>query len=89
MLADRYNPLRTGGVCLSLYAALMISSWFLLCNPATFGPILILHGVVSGSCMTLTASLQQRLPCRFFLSIQALQPDKAAFRQAFPQQRMF
>lgn len=61
MLADRYNPLRTGGVCLSLYAALMISSWFLLCNPVAFGPVLILHGVVSGSCMTLTASLQQKL----------------------------
>ena len=61
MLADRYNPLRTGGVCLGLYATLMISSWFLLRNSATFGPVLILHGVVSGSCMTLTASLQQKL----------------------------
>ncbi|UKI31274.1 MAG: MFS transporter [Lentisphaeria bacterium] len=61
ILADRFNPLRTGMSCLGLYAALMILGWVLLGNPAAFGPILILHGVVSGSCMTLTASLPQRL----------------------------
>ena len=67
ILADRYNPLRTGGVCLCLYATLMIFSWFLLETPSMFGPILVLHGVVSGSCMTLTASLQQKLfPREFF-----------------------
>ncbi len=61
MLADKFNPLRTGGVCLAVYAVLMLCGWGVLSNPAAFGAILILHGIVSGSCMTLTASLQQRL----------------------------
>ena len=63
MLADRYNPLRTGGVCLGLYATLMISSWFLLRNSATFGPVLILHsGAVCPVCF---CNRHCRIRCKY------------------------
>lgn len=60
-LSDRFHPLRTGLVALVLYMILMFVSYGLMADSAYFGLLFILHGIVSGSYMTLAASLGARL----------------------------
>lgn len=61
ILSDRFHPLRTGLAALILYAVLMFASFALMADAVYFGVLFILHGVVSGSFFTLTASLGSRL----------------------------
>jgi MFS family permease len=61
MLADRFHPLRLGIVALALYA--LATLWGGLCatTPLKFDIAFVLHGVLSGTFMTATASILQRL----------------------------
>ncbi len=61
MLSDRFNPLRCGLVGLAAYLVLMAAGWGFLADAGWFGPIFILHGIISGSYFTATASLGPRL----------------------------
>ncbi len=61
VIADFFHPLRAGIVALSGYLIVMVCGWFLLGDPANFGIIFVIHGVVSGCYMTLTASLASRI----------------------------
>ncbi len=60
-LADRFHPIRLGFVLSLLYGLLMLFGGFVTNSAATFGVFFVLHGVLSGSYMTATASLGQRL----------------------------
>jgi len=61
ILADRFHPLRLGIVALALYA--MATLWGGLCapTPLKFDIAFVLHGVLSGTFMTATASILQRM----------------------------
>ncbi len=59
--ADRFHPLRCGITVLAVYMVLMLVSWKLMGKPEYFGTIFVLHGIISGCYMTLTASLPARL----------------------------
>jgi MFS family permease len=61
ILADRFHPLRLGVVALALYA--LATLWGGLCatTPLKFDIAFVLHGVLSGTFMTATASILQRL----------------------------
>jgi maltose/moltooligosaccharide transporter len=61
VLADRFHPLRLAMVSLGLYA--LAALWGGLCSktPLNFDVAFVLHGVLSGSYMTATASLLMRL----------------------------
>ena len=60
VLADRFHPIRCGIVSMTGYFIVMIAGWFWN-DMKYFEIIFILHGVISGSYMTLTASLSYRL----------------------------
>ncbi len=61
MLADRFHPLRCGLTALAAYMLLMFAGWMFMKDAENFGVIFVLHGIISGSYMTLTASLAARL----------------------------
>jgi len=61
VLADRYHPLR---ICLGTLALYTIScglSWLLVTGPVSFGISLVIHGIISGTFYTGSASLMLRL----------------------------
>ncbi len=60
-ISDRFHPLRCGITALIAYLLLMGVSWFLMADAKYFSPIFVLHGIISGSYMTLTASLAARI----------------------------
>jgi MFS family permease len=61
MAADRFHPLRLSMAGLALYALIMGAGGFLVHDPFSFGVLMVLHTVVSGSIFTAWASLSQRL----------------------------
>lgn len=61
VLADRFHPLRLGLWVSFLYGALMIWASIATVDAVTFSIFFIAHGVITGSYMTATASLGQRL----------------------------
>lgn len=61
MLADRFHPLRVGFWTTLLYAGLMLWASFIAVDVPSFTLFFIIHGVITGSYMTATASLGQRL----------------------------
>lgn len=61
ILADRFHPLRCGIVSMGVYALSMGISGFLLDGESGFGVAVIAHTVISGSILTITASLPMRL----------------------------
>jgi len=61
MAADRFHPLRLTIAGLTLYALIMGAGGFLVHGPVSFGVVMVLHTVVSGSIFTAWASLSQRL----------------------------
>ncbi len=60
-LSDRFHPLRTCMTVMTLYAILMLTSFVLIANPAYFGTLYVLQGVIAGCYYTLVASLGPRL----------------------------
>jgi len=60
-LADKFHPLRIGIVAMALYAVVTLFGAFFANGPAWYGPVLVAHGVISGTFFTCTASLGQRL----------------------------
>ena len=61
MLADRFHPLRTSLVAQVLYLGTMLIGWFTVTGDASFGVLLVIHGIISGCFFTLSASLGQKL----------------------------
>jgi MFS family permease len=61
MLADRFHPLRLGIVALALYALAALWGGIFATSPLKFDIAFVLHGVLSGTFMTTTASILQRL----------------------------
>ena len=61
MLADRFHPLRTSLVAQVLYLVTMVVGWFTVTGDASFGVLLVIHGIISGCFFTLSASLGQKL----------------------------
>jgi MFS family permease len=60
-LADRFHPLRMGMVTIGVYGALAIWAGFFMRSEALFAVGFIAHGVLSGTFMTTTASIGQRI----------------------------
>lgn len=60
-LADRFHPLRIGLVALVLYAITMIWGGFMATEAKVFSIVFVIHGVLTGTYFTGTASLGQRL----------------------------
>ena len=60
-LADIIHPLRLAIVTLFLYTAVSLYGGFFADNKTTFMAVYVLHGVISGSYFTGTASMMQRL----------------------------
>ncbi len=60
-LADRFHPLRVGQGALLLYAVLMLAGFALMHDPKSFGPVLLAHGIISGTFFTGTAAIGQML----------------------------
>jgi MFS family permease len=60
-LADRLHPLRLGFLFTVIYCVAMIAAGFTANNAEAFMVFFVAHGVLSGSYMTATASLGQRL----------------------------
>lgn len=60
-VADRFHPIRCGIAAMAAYFLVMAAGWVLLTDARYFGVIFILHGVLSGCYMTVTASLPSRL----------------------------
>lgn len=61
ILADRVHPLRLGLVVQFLYILTTITGGLLVHGPTSFAVVLVTHAVLSGTWMTATASLAQRL----------------------------
>lgn len=61
MLADRFHPIRTGLVSIFLYGIVSLCGIFFIRGQLSFAIIMILHGVVTGSYFTLSASYAQKL----------------------------
>lgn len=61
MLADRFHPLRCGIASMLAYAVFMLLSGILIRNEMSFGIAVVVHTVLSGSILTVTASLPMRL----------------------------
>lgn len=61
VLADRFHPIRTGLVSIFLYGIVCLCGIFLIRSQTSFAVIMILHGVVTGSYFTLSASYAQKL----------------------------
>jgi MFS family permease len=60
-LADRIHPLRASLIALALYSTATLWGGIFATNTWNFGIALVAHGVLSGSWMTASASLAQRL----------------------------
>lgn len=60
-LVDRWHPLTLSLVAQVIYAGVTLYGGFFATSVETFMPVLIAHGVVSGTWMTVSASLGQRL----------------------------
>ncbi len=60
-MADRFHPLRLGLAALVLYAITMIWGGFAATEAKAFSIAFVIHGVLTGSYFTATASLGQRL----------------------------
>ncbi len=60
-VADKFHPLRCGITALIAYTLVMVMGWFFMGDAGYFGLIFVLHGIVSGSYFTLSASLGARL----------------------------
>jgi len=60
-LVDRWHPLTLSLAAQAVYALVTLYGGFFATNVETFMPVLIAHGVVSGTWMTVSASLSQRL----------------------------
>ena len=56
-LADRYHPLRLGGVVLVLYMVAMLLAWRLVDGRQDFLCALVVHGVLAGAFLSGTAAL--------------------------------
>ncbi len=61
MLADKFHPLRTSLVVISLYALVTAAGAIFSTNPQTFAVFFVLHGVLSGAWFTSSASLPLRM----------------------------
>jgi MFS family permease len=61
MLADKFHPLRTSLVVISLYALVTAAGAIFTTNPQTFAVFFVLHGILSGAWMTSSASLPLRM----------------------------
>jgi len=61
MLADKFHPLRTSLVVISLYALVTAAGAIFATNPQTFAVFFVLHGILSGAWMTSSASLPLRM----------------------------
>ena len=61
VLADRFHPIRTCLVAIFLYGIVSLCGMFLIRDEVSFAVIMILHGVVTGSYFTLSASYAQKL----------------------------
>ena len=61
VLADRFHPLRLSMVFLALYVVVMTCGGFLVGNASSFALFFVIHGVVSGSFLTASASIWQRM----------------------------
>ncbi|MEI8312053.1 MAG: MFS transporter, partial [Verrucomicrobiota bacterium] len=60
-LVDRFHPLRVSMIVLVLYAGVMAGSFYFVRGVNSFAVALVVHGVVSGTYFTSSASLGQRL----------------------------
>lgn len=60
-LADKFHPLRTGIVAMSIYALVSLWGGFYAVGADRFAIFLVVHGVLSGCYFTCTASLGQKL----------------------------
>jgi maltose/moltooligosaccharide transporter len=60
-LVDRFHPLRAGILSLILYALITLWGGLYISNINTFRVAYVLHGVLSGTFFTVSASLGQRL----------------------------
>jgi MFS family permease len=60
-LADRFHPLRIGMVALFVYGVTCLCGGFVATSARPFAITFVLHGVLSGTFFTATASLGQRL----------------------------
>ena len=61
MLADKFHPLRTSLVVISLYALVTAAGAIFSTNPQSFAVFFVLHGVLSGAWFTSSASLPLRM----------------------------
>jgi Na+/melibiose symporter-like transporter len=61
VLADRFHPLRVSLVVMAFYAGAMAYGFLCVHDAHIFGIALVVHGVVSGTFFTTSASLGQRL----------------------------
>lgn len=61
VLADRFHPLRSGIVAMTIYWLILTAGWLCVNDIRSFGIFFVLHGILSGCFLTLTASLGQRL----------------------------
>lgn len=61
MLADKFHPLRTSLVVISLYALVTAAGAIFATNPQTFAVFFVLHGILSGAWFTSSASLPLRM----------------------------
>ena len=61
MLADKFHPLRTSLVVISLYALVTAAGAIFSTNPETFAVFFVLHGILSGAWFTSSASLPLRM----------------------------
>ena len=61
MLADKFHPLRTSLVVISLYALVTAAGAIFSTNPQSFAVFFVLHGILSGAWFTSSASLPLRM----------------------------
>jgi MFS family permease len=61
MLADKFHPLRTSLIVISLYALVTAAGAIFSTNASIFSVFFILHGVLSGAWFTSSASLPLRM----------------------------
>lgn len=61
VLADRFHPIRTGMVSIFIYGIVSLCGIFFIRSQTSFAVIMILHGVITGSYFTLSASYAQKL----------------------------
>jgi len=85
-LADRIHPIRLAITIMVLYAAAMLSGYFLATSAVSFFVVFSLHVIISGAYLTGTASIMQRLfpPARFAQFASAAQLTAAVFMMIIP-----